>query len=80
MEKPVSRNQEEKERFEIRTTEELDEVIHFSDKVEIEGSFIKFRPYRFISKTGTSEMKDMVSILPERCVNSIVFREMKPTK
>lgn len=73
--KSTGKSQENKERFEIQTTEELDGVIYFSDKIEIEGSFVKFRPYKFVSKSGASEMKDMLLILPERCIASIVFRE-----
>ena len=65
--------------FEIHTTRELDDVIYFADEVEIEHSFIKFKPLRFISKKRHLELKDMTIILPDRNISQIIFRTVTPT-
>lgn len=66
--------------FEIHTTRELDNVIYFADGVEIEHSFIKFKPLRCISRKKQIEMKDVTIILPDRNISQIIFKKVTPPK
>ncbi len=62
--------------YEIRTTDELEGVTFLADKVTARGSFVEFRPFRSISKSGTKiEMKDIALIFPERVIVEIVQRK-----
>jgi hypothetical protein len=66
--------------YEIRTTDELEGVTFLADKVTARGSFVEFRPYKSISKSGTTEMKDIALIFPERVVVEIVQRKTSSIK
>ena len=64
--------------FEIHTTRELLNVIYFADELEIEHSFIKFKPVRCISRKKRIETKDMTMILPDRNISQIIFKKVIP--
>ena len=64
--------------FEIHTARELDDVIYFAEDVEIEHSFIKFKPIKCISRKKRIEMKDMTIILPDRNISQIIFKKVTP--
>ena len=66
--------------YEIRTTDELERVTFFADKVTARGAFVEFRPYKSVSKNGTTaEMKDIALIFPERVIVEIVQRKTSST-
>jgi len=66
----------EKIRFEIQTTEELKEAVYFTNDLEIQGSFLKFKPYKMIVKEQSHKQENIEIILPERCIKEIVRREI----
>jgi hypothetical protein len=80
--KPMAKETQNKRTvwYEIRTTDELEGVIFFADKVTVSGSFVEFRPYESISKSGTTKMKDIALIFPERVVVEIVHRKTSSIK
>ena len=62
--------------FEIHTSKELDHVIYFADELEIEHSFVKFKPVKCISRKKKIELKDMTIILPNRNISQIIFKKI----
>ena len=64
--------------FEIHTTRELLNVTYFADELEIEHSFVKFKPVSCISSKKRIEMKDITMILPDRNIRQIIFKRVTP--
>jgi hypothetical protein len=60
--------------YAIYTTDELYETIYYTNKLVVDGSFVKFIPFGCTSKTGSSKIDNESWILPERVIDRIVFK------
>jgi hypothetical protein len=60
--------------YSIYTTDELYETIYYTNKLVVDGSFVKFIPFGCTSKTGSSKIENESWILPERVIERIVFK------
>ena len=60
--------------YSIYTTDELYETIYYTNKLVIDGAFVKFIPFGCTTKTGSSKMENESWILPERVIDRIIFK------
>jgi hypothetical protein len=60
--------------YSIYTTDELYETIYYTNKLVVDGSFVKFIPVGCTTKTGSSKIENEHWILPERVIDRIIFR------